>query len=125
MWLMARQLIGLWELGLVSSVTTELSGGSFFPAYSNVDGLWEGNKGMLLYLAKIARTPFLTTRGPDANNTSAGVDAVQQGAPVQLSATINYKWTGNSYVQNVAAAEYYIDTPPWAGGTPLPMTAKD
>ena len=42
---------------------------------------------------------------------------VTQGTPSQLTATINYAWTGNTFAQNVGAAEYYIDTPPWAGGT--------
>jgi hypothetical protein len=50
---------------------------------------------------------------------------VTQGTNSVLSATINYNWNGNVYAQNVAAAEYYIDTPPWAGGTPLPMFATD
>ena len=47
---------------------------------------------------------------------------VTQGTPSVLSGTINYNWTGNTYLQNVAAAEYYVDTPPWAGGTGIPMS---
>ncbi|HKP51034.1 MAG TPA: M14 family zinc carboxypeptidase [Chloroflexia bacterium] len=115
---------GYGELGMLS-ITTELSGGSFFPLHSEVDRLWGENKGELLYLSKIARTPFLTTRGPDANSVTTGLAPVTQGAPAQLTATINYAWTGNSYLQNVAAAEYYIDIPPWAGGTPLPLYSMD
>jgi hypothetical protein len=115
---------GYGELGMMS-VTTELSGGSFLPLYSEVNGLWENNKGMLLYLSKIARTPFLTTRGPDVNNVAAGLNPVAQGAPGQVTAIINYAWTGNSYSQNVASAEYYIDTPPWVGGTPMPLYPTD
>ncbi len=80
---------------------------------------------MLLYLSKIARTPFLTTRGPDANNVTAGLGPVTQGAPGQVTATINYAWTDNAYSQNVASAEYYIDTPPWVGGTPMPLYPAD
>jgi hypothetical protein len=50
---------------------------------------------------------------------------VTQGTQAVLTATINYSWTGNAYVQNVAEAEYYIDNPPWAGGTPLTMDPVD
>ena len=48
---------------------------------------------------------------------------------MELTATINYAWNYHdgysSYLQNVAAAEYYVDTPPWAGGTPVAMQALD
>jgi carboxypeptidase T len=85
------------ELGM-AAFSTELSGQDFLPSYSCIDnpgcgsalGIWPENRGMLLYLAKIARTPYLTSHGPDANTV-------------------------------VTAAEYYIDTPPWAGGTAIPM----
>jgi carboxypeptidase T len=115
---------GYGELGM-ASFTTELGGGSFFPSYPDVTKLWEENRGTLLYLAKIARTPFLTTRGPDANNVAAGSEPVAQSAQGQLTAAINYAWTNNAYSQDVAAAEYYIDTPPWAGGTAIPLSAVD
>src|SRR4029434_9875783 len=77
--------------------------------------------GMLLYLAKIARTPYLTSHGPDANTVVTNPPSVPQGVPSQLTASITFAWTGNSFSQNVGAAEYYIDTPPWAGGTAIPM----
>jgi hypothetical protein len=76
---------------------------------------------MFLYLAKIARTPYLTSHGPDANTVVTNPESVPQGVPSQLTASINFAWTGNSFSQNVGAAEYYIDTPPWAGGTAIPM----
>lgn len=115
------------ELG-IPSVTTELTGtttADFYPPYSKVESQWNQNRGMLLHMAKIARTPYLTTRGPDANLTTSGVVTVGKGAQAPVNATINYSWTGNAYAQNVGAAEYYIDTPPWAGGTPLPMSPGD
>jgi hypothetical protein len=49
------------------------------------------------------------------------VPSVRQGMPAQLTATINFAWANNAFTQNVGAAEYYIDTPPWAGGMPIPM----
>lgn len=116
-----------WEYGDlgVASFSSELEGNTFFPAYSNVTTYWNNNRGMLLHLAKIARAPYLLTRGPDANTVAASPVTVTQGSPIHLTATINYAWTNNAYSQNVSAAEYYVDTPPWAGGTPAAMTAVD
>jgi carboxypeptidase T len=116
------------ELGM-AAFSTELSGQDFLPSYSCIDnpgcgsalGIWPENKGMLLYLAKIARTPYLTSHGPDANTVVTNPASVQQGVPSQLTATINFAWSNNTFSQNVGAAEYYIDTPPWAGGTAIPM----
>src|SRR6266550_2932476 len=76
---------------------------------------------MILYIAKIARTPYLTSHGPDANTVVTNPASVPQGVPSQLTASINFAWSNNAFNQNVGAAEYYIDTPPWAGGTAIPM----
>jgi hypothetical protein len=112
------------ELG-IAAITTEVGGSSFTPTYSTIDSsLWPTNRGALIYEAKIARTPYLLTHGPDTNNVLTNPVTVTQGTPSQLSATINFAWTGNSFSQNVGAAEYYIDTPPWAGGTPNAMTGN-
>jgi hypothetical protein len=116
------------ELGM-AAFSTELGGQSFLPPYSCIDnpgcgssqGLWPENRGMLLYLAKIARTPYLTSHGPDANTVVTNPASVPQGVPSQLTASINFAWSGNTFSQNVGAAEYYIDTPPWNGGTAIPM----
>jgi hypothetical protein len=116
------------ELGM-ASFSTEFGGGDFLPAFSCIDnpgcgstqGIWPENRGMLIYLSKIARTPYLTSHGPDANNVVANPASVVQGTPSQLTATINFAWTNNAFSQNVGAAEYYIDTPPWDGGTAIPM----
>jgi hypothetical protein len=133
------------ELG-IPAYSLELTGNSFFPPYACIDngypglcsdssvgstGIWQQNRGALLYHAKIARTPYLLTRGPDANNSPSVPITVTQGDPAVVTATMNYNWRGaidnqvNAYLQNVAAAEYYIDTPPWAGGTAQPMNATD
>jgi hypothetical protein len=116
------------ELGM-AAFSTELSGGDFLPSYSCIDnpgcgsaqGIWPENRGMLLYLAKIARTPYLTSHGPDANTVLTTPGSVPQGVPSQLTASTNFAWSNNTFSQNVGAAEYYIDTPPWAGGTAIPM----
>jgi carboxypeptidase T len=116
------------ELG-IPGYTTELSGGSFFPPYTQVESIWNENRGMLLYMAKIARTPYLLTRGPDTANPATNPMTTTQGSPVALTATMNYVWNrgseNNRYTQNVGGAEYYIGTPPWAGGTGIPMQAVD
>ena len=116
------------ELGM-AAFSTELSGQDFLPLYSCIDnpgcgssqGIWPENRGMLLYLAKIARTPYLTSHGPDANTVVTNPASVPPGVPSQLTASINFAWSNNAFSQNVGAAEYYIDTPPWAGGTAIPM----
>jgi hypothetical protein len=119
------------ELGM-AAFSTELGGDDFLVPYSCIDnpgcgssqGLWPENQGMLLYLAKIARTPYLTSHGPDANTVVTDPESVPQGVPSQLTASINFAWSNNAFSQNVGAAEYYIDTPPWAGGTAIPMNGS-
>lgn len=116
------------ELGM-AAYSTEVAGQTFLPTYSCIDapgcgsvgGIWPENRGMLLYLAKIARTPYLTSHGPDANTVVTNPASVQQGVTSQLTGSINFAWSNNAFSQNVGAAEYYIDTPPWAGGTAIPM----
>ncbi|MGA7731207.1 MAG: M14 family zinc carboxypeptidase [Chloroflexia bacterium] len=125
------------ELG-VASISTELSGGDFLPPYSCIDnpgcdtsqGIWPENRGMLTYLAKIARTPYLLSHGPDANAVATNPMTATVGSSVQVTTTIKFNWTAsdgqpNRFSQNVGAAEYYLDTPPWAGGTAVAMTPSD
>ncbi len=112
--------------------TIELdSGGSFTPPYSQVAVDWNANRGPLIYLSKLARQPYLMTRGPDTNSVVSTPMTVTQGTSANLTASINYNWSSNNpnelntYYQNVAAAEYYIDNPPWAGGTGIAMQPID
>jgi carboxypeptidase T len=109
------------DLG-VAAFTTEVGGADFLVPLSYVDGtLWPANRGPLIYEAKIVRTPYLLSHGPDASSVATNPMTVTQGSPSQLTGTINFAWSGNSFAQNVGAAEYYLDTPPWAGGTGIPM----
>ncbi len=113
------------ELG-AAAFTTEVGGSNFFPSYSYTQNtLWPQNRGALIYQAKIARTPYLLARGPDTRMVVTDPMTTTQGTVVHLTGNINYNWSGNTYLQNVAAAEYYLDTPPWAGGTPVAMSAVD
>ncbi|MDQ2808383.1 MAG: choice-of-anchor J domain-containing protein [Chloroflexota bacterium] len=112
------------ELG-AAAFTTELEGGSFFPAYSTIDSaIWPHNQGMLAYMAKIARTPYLTTHGPDAKSVAVSPSSVAQGSTSNLTASLSSAWTGNTYNGTVAAGEYYVDTPPWAGGTAIALSGS-
>ena len=122
-----------YDLG-VASVTYELSPssgscGGFAPLYSCMDALWNLNRDALLYSIKVADTPYLTSRGP--TTTSASADAsVELGQPLDLSAVVNDNAYGLSGVSRpsaatVTGAEYYLDTPPSDGGTPVAMAAAD
>jgi carboxypeptidase T len=115
---------GYGERG-IASFTTEVGGSGFFPNYTTIDTMWNLNRGALVYQAKIARTPYLTTRGPDADTLVATPMTATQGTSIQATGRINHAWTGNTFSQNIAAAEYYVDTPPWAGGTGIPMQPSD
>src|ERR1044072_4842778 len=120
-----------WAYGelAIAAFSTEFGGQVFLPSYSCIDnpgcgssrGLWPENRGMLLFMAKIGRTPYLTSHGPDANTVVTNPESVPQGVPSQLTASINFAWSRNAFSQNVGAAEYYIDTPPGACGTAIPM----
>ncbi len=112
------------DLG-AASYTTEVGGSDFLVPLAYTTGtLWPANRGALVYQAKIARTPYLLAHGPDTSNVVLSPMTVTVGSTAQLTATINFAWTGNTFSQNVGDAEYYIDTPPWAGGTALPMTGS-
>ena len=120
---------GYGELG-VASYTFEL-GTSFFQACSIFENtILPDNMAALKYAAKVVRTPYLTPAGPDALNVVATPDTITVGDPVFVTATVNDTRFNNSNgaepTQAIAAAEYYIDTPPWqAGAVAFPMAATD
>ena len=116
------------ELGIAAlSTETGLSSGTcsgFMPAYTCLDGgtngnFWNLNRPVLLYLAKLARTPFITSEGPTPETlTSLRLRFNRYFVRAQISDQNN----GN---QNITAAELYIDLPPWRGGTPIPLAPED
>jgi hypothetical protein len=122
---------GYGDLGL-AAYTFEI-GTSFFQSCSYFENtLIPENMPALIYGAKVARTPYMTPAGPDALNVMVVNDTVAPGVPVTLTTTLNdsryNNQNGSEPVQNVAAAEYYIDVPPWVTTTlpiSLPMTAAD
>lgn len=121
------------ELG-VAAFTIEL-GTSFFQSCSTYNStIKPQNLNALIYAAKVVRTPYITPSGPDisalALSNSAATAGVQVGTNVTLTGTttdIRYRNTnGTQPTQNIAGAEYYIDTPPWAAGAvPVALTASD
>ncbi|MGQ9804148.1 MAG: M14 family zinc carboxypeptidase, partial [Anaerolineae bacterium] len=111
------------ELGL-AAYTFEV-GTSFFQSCSYFQNtIIPENLPALLYAARVVRTPYLTPSGPDALNVAAVPASVAAGEPISVVATINDTRYNNSEgtepTQNIAAAEYYVDTPPWIT-TPAPV----
>jgi uncharacterized repeat protein (TIGR01451 family) len=115
------------ELGL-AAYTFEL-GTSFFQSCSHFENsILSDNLDALLYAAKVARTPYQTPAGPDALNLGATSVEVPRGEPFTLTATLDdtrYNQTnGTEATQNIAAAEYYVDIPPWVSPTPVAHTME-
>ncbi|MGL5809505.1 MAG: M14 family zinc carboxypeptidase [Nocardioides sp.] len=121
-------------LGIAAS-TVEIgassgSCGGFVPPYSCQAGLYTTNRGALLYAAKLAREPYTLSRGPNTHTASATPATVAAGTSVTLGARGQDSAYGTSGVsrpasQRINAAQYFVDTPPWAGGTPVAMSATD
>lgn len=110
-----------WAYGNFGVPSTVWEIGDFMPAYSEIDSYyWPFLKPMMIYTTRIARTPYLEARGPDALNVAA--TPIAGGAPFTVTATINDTQNGN---QAITAAELYVDTPPWAGGVPVAMAPVD
>jgi carboxypeptidase T len=125
--------ISYGELG-VAAFTFEL-GTDFFESCTNyTNTIKPNNIPALFYAAKVVRTPYITPGGPTVTGTRlsnrAATTGVRAGTPVTLQAAVTDSRFNNSEgtepTQAIAAAEFYIDTPPWvAGATPVAMTAID
>ncbi|HSJ58231.1 MAG TPA: M14 family zinc carboxypeptidase [Anaerolineae bacterium] len=119
------------RLGL-ASYCFEL-GTTFFQDCGSFEStIYPDNMSALIYAAKAARTPYMTPAGPDALTVTAIPGGVLPGEPVALTAVVDdTRYSANNGTepsQNVSAAEYYIDVPPWVTTTtPIayPMTAVD
>ena len=116
------------EMG-VASYAFEVGTAFFESCTSFTNTVYPANLNALLYAAKVARTPYMTPLGPDSLNLVLSASTVPVGSLVTLTATANdtrYKSGTGEPIQAIAAAEYYIDTPPWAAGaTAIPMSASD
>ncbi len=105
--------------------------GGFFPPYGCIDGIdnmprdfWAENLPSFIYSHKIARTPYMTSYGPDTQEVASSPDEVPQGTPVELTANIaDHRYSGDP-LQPIANAEYFIDEP-GADGTGISMSPTD
>ncbi|MGD9093333.1 MAG: PKD domain-containing protein, partial [Anaerolineales bacterium] len=119
------------DLGL-AAYTFEL-GNYFFQNCSNFKNkIVPNNLPVLLYAAKVSRYPYLIPAGPDVLNLIITPSLVSQGEYVNLTASVNdtryHDTIGSEPTQDIIAAEFYIDVPPWIKtSTPIshPMTAVD
>ncbi|NUM44309.1 MAG: isopeptide-forming domain-containing fimbrial protein [Anaerolineales bacterium] len=122
---------GYGDLG-VASFVFEL-GNNFFESCSYFEStLLPQNLNALLYAAKTVRTPYLTPQGPEALSLTLSDTSVPQGTPVTLNATLNdtrfNNTQGSEPVDQIAAAEYYLDVPSWITTTvpvAYPMSPVD
>jgi carboxypeptidase T len=112
------------ELG-VANFTIELGETSFFESCSVYESkVRPDNLQALRYAAKVARTPYITPGGPDVTSVTLSDNAADKSVPagtkVKLTAaTTDLRFNNNNgtaATQNIAQAEYYIDTPPWQSG---------
>ncbi len=142
---MPQQSIGLYatdgtsdsvsygELG-VAAFTMEL-GTSFFQSCTSYESTVKPkNLPALMYAAKVVRTPYLTPAGPDVTvlklSNKAATTGVKAGTSVTVTATaVDTRYStrkGTEPSQAIAAAEVYIDTPPWMpGATAVALSAQD
>jgi hypothetical protein len=111
-------------------------GNTFTPSCTTLPTLIAQNRPAYVYAAKVAPDPYELTRGPDVTSAKATPRQPTSGSPVQITAMVDDSQTG--WVADpgfpqvnpdrnvpVASATAYLDTPPWAGGTPLAMAASD
>jgi hypothetical protein len=116
------------ELG-VASFTFEIGltvgpCGGFFAPFSCLEGgadgeFWQRNLPALMYAARIARAPYQLVHGPTAESLIAS--SANDGR-VELRAVFDETRNGG---QKIAAAEYYVDIPPWRGGVAKPLAPAD
>lgn len=107
--------------------------GYFTPSYACQDNLfWPLNRPALLYAAKVARQPYALVHGPTTFSVTLSSGIVAAGQLVTLTATIDDdalgshpQSIGRPAAQSIAAAEAYVNTPPWSGGTPIALAAQD
>ena len=104
------------ELGL-AAYTFEL-GTTFFQNCATFENIiLPDNLPALIYAAKVSRVPYLTPSGPDALDAAISPVGAMAGELVLLTATVDdtryNNQNGTEPTQAIAAAEYYIDVPPW------------
>ncbi len=119
------------ELGL-AAYTLEL--GIWFDEECSVfeQTILPANLPVLLYAARVAAAPYRQPAGPDAYNLSAQSSGTLAAQKLRITATVDdtrySARNGTQATQNIAAAQVFLDTPPWITTTvPISrsMTAVD
>jgi hypothetical protein len=115
----------------VAAFTIEL-GSSFFESCTTYENSTKPkNLPAFIYAARVARAPYLLPAGPDV--TAVALDdgtGVPAGTAVTLTASVTDTRFNNSKgtepTQAIAAAEAFVDVPPWSpGATSIPLAAAD
>ena len=112
------------DLGLASYVF-ELGTAFYQDCGTFEDEILPDNLEALLYAAKVVRFPYLTPAGPDAANLRLESEEALRGQTVGIFADISQAGAslasgvhaGDAPSDGVAAAEFYIDVPPWVSTT--------
>ncbi|GLS25738.1 M14 family metallopeptidase [Marinibactrum halimedae] len=117
------------ELG-VAAYTFELGTAFFQRCSTYTNTILPDNLEALIYAAKVVRTPYITSSGPDITSLRLDADIVQAGTSVDLSIRTSDARFNNSNgrepTQDISAVEYYIDIPPWqSGAVANPLTSDD
>jgi len=96
----------------------------FMPPVGCVITFFNLNEDAFMYAAKSARQGYATSQGPVASYALAEPGMVRF---FMNDAAYGYSPKDREHPssQIIAAAEYYVDAPPWAGGVPCAMTAED
>jgi hypothetical protein len=111
------------ELGL-AAYTIEI-GDWFFQSCADFElTVAPTNLQALNYAARVVAAPYQLPSGPDARSVKADSPVFLPAASATLTAVLDdtrYRSGSGEPVQTVAAAEFYIDTPPWITNTlPIP-----
>ncbi|MGD9403089.1 MAG: FlgD immunoglobulin-like domain containing protein, partial [bacterium] len=116
------------ELG-VATYAVYLGSAMFESCSSFESTVLPDNMDMLMAASKMARAPYLLPSGPDAVHLEVGTPV---SGTVEITATIDdtrfSAANGTEPGQNIAAARFYVDTPPWVTSPPpvgLPMWPAD
>lgn len=126
---------GYGELG-IPAYTIEVGTAFFEDCTYFENNLVPDNVPALLYAVKVARTPYMTPAGPDAVNAALDSGSTPPGIPAGAVAVLSAladdtrynNSNGTEPSQNIAAAEYYVDVPPWITDPvpiPIAMTPSD
>jgi hypothetical protein len=94
--------------------------------------IYPTNLEVLLYATRAVRAPYTQSSGPDVVAPAAVPSTPSPGETVTITAVIDDTRYGPGEtspavsVESIAAAELYVDVPPWeAGAAPIAMTAVD